>query len=1579
MGLMNNLILKLTNRGYAPLEAYGIARKLATIQQLEEWAASTPPADVEEKQGWMSVRDRILHISKKSQTPEDAADSIRDILDMVPGPRTNRDRGRLRALNEALNALDKAGGVGTDMSIAETPPPGSSTPAPGNPDMRKDKGDAWSPGGKSRIPQDYGAGTTRMSKKANLDEIIPIIENSLQEREIPFDGISTNPTYNHCKGFLLGSVAIYWRPVDENGNGTYVEDGFPYHGHVSKVLLELGYDDDTATPLFYDDQEIELIFNEEVKNIDPMIVYDIANAFSNLADNIIISAEDQRINVDPNNSESLEVVYDKLDKIVLNSSLTAMYNRWVGGQFAQNTLKEPSSYDNLGYRFNQETFQNEPWFYDRPASENCKFWIDTEGNPYFWNIGSDLRPPHMAGSKKLQARGITPEVAGECYNYNIVVRATDNHDIELASVAFPELEGVQTTDGFVSFNKVAVSKSISRDQFNNLYRRSEEGEIFWRVHWNPNEYPFSDSNAESIAWGYRDKENPDNYKQKGYSCFDLPEDLYAYFEADDLPGNTPVIAFSGEEVGYGDDGEPLVIPDMKEMYWTNWNKLNQFTGFDKVAANLSELPPAFDARSIFDLMKFVQLKGEHINWEVFKSSSSSPDEELDSMLEILTELGAVQTTDSDELGGAFIVDLEQVKQLLRASEDKSNGSIPEKGEKAVRKDSRYLRGENKVIASCVDNVVYGITNNYTEEAKEILRFELEEDLDEEYIEYYALLALTKGKDTTLEDVHDAWSMIEQDADHESLIPFEDLDEDTKELDRPYLDAIHNAAEKVQQVKTALEIDNPNRTFVIDYEGNLYEGPGHKTHHNLMRENGFDPQSEEVSGFVRGWIIRGELEAVPFWGSMMQGEFTVEQYETLKIYASEREVVSAEITTTEGTVKIADLEIGAWKFVDIDGNFHMWQIRDSRGFGAGSPESHIEYVNRVEDMEAVESKSVIAGIYSTLYGQPHLQAEALTENVDEEWAKSYLLEKFPEATDINWYGAHPDRLVKLNKVAEAKKNGVMIALVPPANVVEKLKPLTDDPDNLHVTLAFIADDADEFSHDKEELIETVKTLIEEETDIEFPLKGRISGFGTFCNDDNHVLWASVDTKHLDDLRHYIAEEIEGNFVEDLDKDYGFTPHMTLKYQDEPFKEMPEMPEGLGEFEWDLDVVYGGEWEKIAQNYVGNSGISLNEPIHGEFNRFVGINDDVYYWPYDLGEHAEVSAMYPEIVSWQSRGEITDYYQGIINLSDNPVYDDAWTVSFGDTTPIDPGVIMGFDDGGETFNNIDPEYYYVDEDYSLEPDREIPPHILAQIRGTTIAKFSIAWFQKFADREDVERKAQQIFDQGGVEFVTVTPDQDRGRSLWEFNVSSTSGKTYPLYGDTTIDDPTSWIDWFDVACSCDWGRWNYDRAPDYRHLERFPCSHAMATEKWLKRNGQKEQDRAIRELETGQNEIRFEPEPETGRRPRPSDVYREQMQVTPQQVQDKGLLRPPPNTPQQTDAPPQPQIVQDQPEVVPPTPHTPAQPQPHPQEQPPPPPPEPPLPGPPEENEEAREQDELNKPIMRPRKPIQGKWVIKDEEI
>jgi hypothetical protein len=88
-----------------------------------------------------------------------------------------------------------------------------------------------------------------------------------------------------------------------------------------------------------------------------------------------------------------------------------------------------------------------------------------------------------------------------------------------------------------------------------------------------------------------------------------------------------------------------------------------------------------------------------------------------------------------------------------------------------------------------------LTTNYVEEVYAKLTKELPE-LDYDLGMLYALLVFVKGKDVTLEDVHDAWSIWRNETNqtHKSLIPFDELTEEVQLLDEKYAAGIRAAAE-----------------------------------------------------------------------------------------------------------------------------------------------------------------------------------------------------------------------------------------------------------------------------------------------------------------------------------------------------------------------------------------------------------------------------------------------------------------------------------------------------------------------------------------------------------------------------------------------------------------------------------------------------------------------------------------------------------------------------------------------------------------------------------------------------------------
>lgn len=69
----------------------------------------------------------------------------------------------------------------------------------------------------------------------------------------------------------------------------------------------------------------------------------------------------------------------------------------------------------------------------------------------------------------------------------------------------------------------------------------------------------------------------------------------------------------------------------------------------------------------------------------------------------------------------------------------------------------------------------------------------------ELLRLYALLALVKGTDVTLEDVHNAWAtwISATDPHHRSAIPFEFLTAPVQQSDRPYMEAIRRVASDVE--------------------------------------------------------------------------------------------------------------------------------------------------------------------------------------------------------------------------------------------------------------------------------------------------------------------------------------------------------------------------------------------------------------------------------------------------------------------------------------------------------------------------------------------------------------------------------------------------------------------------------------------------------------------------------------------------------------------------------------------------------------------------------------------------------------
>lgn len=89
---------------------------------------------------------------------------------------------------------------------------------------------------------------------------------------------------------------------------------------------------------------------------------------------------------------------------------------------------------------------------------------------------------------------------------------------------------------------------------------------------------------------------------------------------------------------------------------------------------------------------------------------------------------------------------------------------------------------------------------YIEKAREILVAKLAGVMgDGPLMDLYLTLVFTKGADTTLEDVHDAWAIAKSRTtpDHRSIIPFSELTVKVQELDREFVEAIAETAKELE--------------------------------------------------------------------------------------------------------------------------------------------------------------------------------------------------------------------------------------------------------------------------------------------------------------------------------------------------------------------------------------------------------------------------------------------------------------------------------------------------------------------------------------------------------------------------------------------------------------------------------------------------------------------------------------------------------------------------------------------------------------------------------------------------------------
>lgn len=138
-------------------------------------------------------------------------------------------------------------------------------------------------------------------------------------------------------------------------------------------------------------------------------------------------------------------------------------------------------------------------------------------------------------------------------------------------------------------------------------------------------------------------------------------------------------------------------------------------------------------------------------------------------------------------------------------------------------------------------------------------------------------------------------------------------------------------------------------------------------------------------------------------------------------------------------------------------------------------------------------------------------------------------------------------------ADENQDGVMVALYPPNDLAGDLAlddESAEDPDELHVTLAYLGKLSDLTSEQQDRLTKVVEGFAHTAA----PLDAVISGYGVFAppsspgaEDVTPVTYLSVDAPDLPSFRQRLVEALQaGGFP--VAMNHGYTPHMTLAYGD-----------------------------------------------------------------------------------------------------------------------------------------------------------------------------------------------------------------------------------------------------------------------------------------------------------------------------------------------------------------------------------------------------------------------------------------------
>jgi len=160
---------------------------------------------------------------------------------------------------------------------------------------------------------------------------------------------------------------------------------------------------------------------------------------------------------------------------------------------------------------------------------------------------------------------------------------------------------------------------------------------------------------------------------------------------------------------------------------------------------------------------------------------------------------------------------------------------------------------------------------------------------------------------------------------------------------------------------------------------------------------------------------------------------------------------------------------------------------------------------------------------------------------------------------------------LGQPKTAVSSSMMVAIVPPQKVIDHLvqEEGTEDPEDLHITLLYLG----KIARYSQKELRRLPELVGQWAKTQQPFTARTQGAGTFVNDGEHPLWASVDIPNGGRIHDSLVDFLRGHGY-DVQEDHGFVPHITLDYSKWHVRFLPKVTP----MEWQVTEVYYCEGDK-----------------------------------------------------------------------------------------------------------------------------------------------------------------------------------------------------------------------------------------------------------------------------------------------------------------------------------------------------------------------------------------------------------------